>query len=105
MVYNVIINRDIKQYQPQFYFSKVLDIESVNIDKYDKVYLMIDDLNIFKNNITLFNPSKVIFVYDKNIKFDMISDLNVKIVNFFNDDVKFIKKIIKHGFIEEYFKL
>jgi hypothetical protein len=101
-MYNLIIDTDFQKYQPQFNLSKILDIESVNINKFNKVYLYIDDLPIFYDNYSLFNPGKVSFLFGKNIKMRDADMFIFNVVNLNSEPIDIKDMVIKNKYIKDY---
>jgi hypothetical protein len=102
MKYKLIIDTDLKQYQPQYFFSKILDIESVNVRKFQKVYLFIDNFNLFYSYYTLFDSSKVFYLFNKNIILRDSENFDINIVNCQPEPVDIKDLIIKNKYIKNY---
>jgi hypothetical protein len=102
MKYKLIIDINFQKYQPQFNLSKILDIESVNVDKFKKVYLYIDNINLFYNNFSLFDSNKTIFLFNKNIVFKNFKMFSIEIVNQIEEKIDIKDMIIKNQYIKDY---
>jgi hypothetical protein len=100
-MYKLIIDKDLNNYNPLFNFSVTQNIESISINKYERVYLFIDDLNMFYKFYNDFNKDQVTFIYNKNIKFK-VNDLLIEVKSFIIDGNDFREKVIKHNFIKNY---
>ena len=102
MKYKLLIDTEVQKYQPQFFFSKILDIESVNVRKFEKVYLYIDDINIFYSFYSLFDPAKVIYLFNKNIILYNSEYFDISIINCEIEAVDIKDLIINNKYIKEY---
>lgn len=101
-MHKLIIDTEFQKYQPQFNFSKILDIESVNVNKFDKVYLFIDELPVFYNNYERFSEEKVIFLFNRNIILRDSEKLDISIVNSQPEEIDVKDMIIKNKYIKDY---
>jgi hypothetical protein len=102
MKYKLLIDIEVQKYQPQFFFSKILDIESVNVRKFNKVYLYIDDLNIFYSYYNSFDSAKVIYLYNKNIVLRNSENFDINIINCDAEPVDIKDLIIGNKYIKDY---
>jgi len=98
----IIIDKSIENYFPLVNLTEI-DIFEVNLKKFKKVYVFIDNLNQFYRKYKLF-PENCIFLVDNNIKIDIE---NVEIENkykSFDKEYNFLNKIVHFDFIREYIK-
>ncbi len=104
MKYKLLIDTEFQKYQPQFNLSKILDIESVKVEKFKKVYLYINDINIFYNCFSLFDCDKVIFLFNKNILIKNYNMFDIRIINQIEEKIDIKDMIIKNSYIKDYLK-
>lgn len=95
----VIIDSDTSKYQPQFYLTQLN--EDVCINKFNKVYILIDDVYAF-NKVDKFkneNTVQIIYLITSDVVLD---NANVKKVNYVKKNISLVERIIKHDYIRGY---
>jgi len=102
-MYNIIIDNDINNYFPIMTLSKI-NIFEINFRKFtDKIYILIDDINLFYKSYKLLPKANVIFILSRNIFIKNDGDIRFKFKSYnMNRNYNFRDKIMRYNFIKEY---
>ena len=96
----IICKDDMNKYHPLLILSE-LDTFEVNLKKYNKPYIYVDNFSLFRQTYSTF-PDHCVFILDKNVKVDFGSFLFI-FDNCSLDPVhSFRNKVVRHRFIREY---
>lgn len=97
-MYNILIDKNTSNYQIQYLLSEI-NFFDYDFSKYSRVYIKVDNVNLFRHKYKLFTPKNTVFLFDNDVIIPDRFNFNITKVSSNVGKMSFIQKVCKNNFI------